>query len=69
MNTDYQRFNNFVIELTTLSRKHGVGIMSLGGVFVIGDGHAAERIAYTGDAMRGNLKFNLSGEEPCLTQF
>ena len=67
--TDQQRFDHFVQELTVLSRKHGVGVMSIGGVFLLEGDDAAQRIAYTSDAMRGDLKFNLSGEESCQTTF
>ena len=60
MNIEQQRFEHFVQELTTISRKHGVAVMSIGGVFILDDDDAAKRIAYNGDANRGNLEFNLS---------
>jgi hypothetical protein len=58
--TEQERFEHFVQELTTISRKHGVAVMSMGGVFILDDDDAAKRIAYSCDANRGNLEFNLS---------
>ena len=49
---------NFVQELTAISEKHGVAVMSMGGVFILDDN--AQHIAYTYDATRGNLEFKLS---------
>ena len=60
MNTDQQRFEHFVQELTTISRKHGVAVMSMGGVFILDNDDVAKRIAYSCDANRGDLKFNLN---------
>jgi hypothetical protein len=67
--TEQQRFEHFVQELTTISRKHGVGVMSIGGVFLLNEDEAAQHIAYSCDAERGNLEFNLNGGEPCQTPF
>jgi len=58
--TEQQRLENFVQELTTISRKHGVAVMSMGGVFLLDDSEAAQHIAYGCNAERGNLEFNLS---------
>ena len=58
--TEQQRFEQFVRELTAISRKHGVGVMSMGGVFILEDAKAMQGIAYTCDASRGNLEFKFS---------
>jgi hypothetical protein len=67
--SEQQRFEQFVSELTAISRKHGVAIMSLGGVFILDNNATSQRIAYSCDAMRGDLKFNLHGDALCQTSF
>ena len=58
--TEQQRFEHFVRELPAMSKKHGVAVMSMGGVFILEDNDAAQHIAYSCDATRGNLEFRLS---------
>ncbi|MDE3016315.1 MAG: hypothetical protein KGI29_05255 [Pseudomonadota bacterium] len=55
-----QRFEQFVRELTAISKKHGVAVMSIGGVFILDDANAMQDIAYTCDASSGDLEFRLS---------
>ncbi len=55
-----QRFEQFVRELTAISKKHGVAVMSIGGVFILDDANAMQDIAYTCDASCGDLEFRLS---------
>jgi hypothetical protein len=50
---------NFVRELTAISKKHGVAVMSIGGVFILEDANAMLDIAYTCDASSGDLEFKL----------
>ena len=57
--SEQQRFEHFVRELTAISKKHGVAVMSMGGVFILDDDSATQHIAYTCDAARGNLEFRL----------
>jgi hypothetical protein len=58
--TTEQRFENFVQELTAISRRHGVAVMSIGGVFILEDSKAMQDITYTSDHTRGDLEFRLS---------
>lgn len=58
--TEQQRFKEFVRELTAISKKHGVAIMSIGGVFILEESNAMQDIAYTCDASSGDLEFRLS---------
>ena len=58
--TEQERFERFVTELTALSRKHGVAIMSMGGVFILDGEDAAKSITYSCDASSGDLEFKLS---------
>lgn len=55
--TEQQRLEHFAQELTTISRKHGIAVISIGGVFFLDGTKAAEHIAYTCDAALGDLKF------------
>ena len=58
--TEQQHFEHFVRELTAISKKHGVAVMSMGGVFILDDNVRVQGISYTCDATRGNLEFRLS---------
>jgi hypothetical protein len=58
--TEQQRFEQFVRELTAISKKHGVGIVSTGGVFILEDSNAMQDITYSCDAISGDLLFTLS---------
>jgi hypothetical protein len=50
---------NFVRELTTISIKHGVAVMSMGGVFILEDAKAMQDISYIYNANNGDLEFKL----------
>ncbi len=58
--TEQQRFEQFVQELTVISKRHGVGIMSLGGVFIAEGANDMQDISYTCDSTSGDLEFKLS---------
>lgn len=52
-----QRFEDFVKELTILSKKYGVAIRSIGGVFISMDINDMKNINYDDDSTSGDLNY------------
>ena len=46
--TDQQRFEHFVQDLTAISKRHGVAIMTIGGVFILENAEATKDITNLG---------------------
>jgi hypothetical protein len=64
INTTTQTENNydrFIFELTTLTRKYGVAIQSVGGVYLTDEPGEFEKLTYTADISSGDLYPNFSG--------
>jgi hypothetical protein len=63
INTTTQTENNydrFIIELTTLTRKYGVAIQSVGGVYLADESGEFDKLTYTADISSGDLYPNFS---------
>ena len=54
-------YNRFITELTTLSRKYGVAIQSVGGVFLATERGEFGNLTYAADISSGDLHPNFSG--------
>jgi hypothetical protein len=52
-----QRFEDFIKELTKLSKKYGVAIKAIGGVYIAEDIQELKNISYSQDASSGDLEF------------
>ena len=62
-NTTTQIENNydrFITELTALTRKYGVAIQSVGGVYLADERGEFEKLTYTADITSGDLYPNFS---------
>jgi hypothetical protein len=63
INTTTQTENNydrFIIELTTPTRKYGVAIQSVGGVYLADERGEFDKLTYTADISSGDLYPNFS---------
>ena len=63
INTTTQTENNydrFISELTTLTRKYGVAIQSVGGVYLADESGEFDKLTYTADITSGDLYPNFS---------
>ena len=63
-NTASQTENNydrFIAELTALTRKYGVAIQSIGGVYLADEPAEFDNVTYTADISSGDLYPNFSG--------
>jgi len=63
INTTTQTENNydrFITELTTLTRKYGVAIKSVGGVYLADESGEFDKLTYTADITSGDLYPNFS---------
>jgi hypothetical protein len=63
INTTTQTENNydrFISELTTLTRKYGVAIQSVGGVHLADEPGEFDKLTYTADISSGDLYPNFS---------
>ena len=63
INTTTQTENNydrFISELTTLTRKYGVAIQSVGGVYLADESGELDKHTYTADITSGDLYPNFS---------
>ena len=64
INTTTQVENNydrFITELTALTRKYGVAIQSVGGVYLADERGEFDKLTYTADISSGDLYPNFSG--------
>lgn len=52
-------YNRFITELTALTRKYGVAIKSVGGVFLANELDEFANVTYTADISSGDLYPNL----------
>ena len=64
INTTTQVENNydrFITELTALTRKYGVAIQSVGGVYLADERSEFDKLTYTADISSGDLYPNFQG--------
>jgi hypothetical protein len=64
INTTSQVENNydrFITELTALTRKYGVAIQSVGGVYLADECGEFDKLTYTADISSGDLYPNFQG--------
>ena len=64
INTTSQVENNydrFIAELTALTRKYGVAIQSVGGVYLADERSEFDKLTYTADISSGDLYPNFQG--------
>ena len=54
-------YDRFIAELTVLTRKYGVAIQSVGGVYLADEGGEFDKLTYTADISSGDLYPNFSG--------
>jgi hypothetical protein len=54
-------YDCFITELTALTRKYGVAIQSVGGVYLADERGEFEKLTYTADITSGDLYPNFSG--------
>jgi hypothetical protein len=52
-----QRFEDFTAELTELSKKHGIAIKAIGGVYIADNAAELANITYSQDASSGDLEW------------
>jgi hypothetical protein len=55
-----QNYHRFIAELTTLTRKYGVAIQSVGGVYLADESGEFDKLTYTADISSGDLYPNFS---------
>ncbi len=55
-----KNYDRFIAELTTLTRKHGVAIQSVGGVYLADERGEFDKLTYTADISSGDLYPNFS---------
>ncbi len=55
-----QNYNRFIAELTALTRKYGVAIQSVGGLYLNDEAGEFEKLTYTADISSGDLYPNFS---------
>ena len=56
-----QNYDRFIAELTALTRKYGVAIQSVGGVYLTDEPGEFEKLTYTADISSGDLYPNFPG--------
>lgn len=54
-------YDRFITELTELTRKYGVAIQSVGGVYLADERGEFEKLTYTADISSGDLYPNFQG--------
>jgi len=54
-------YDRFIAELTALTRKYGVAIQSVGGVYLADEQGEFENLTYNADITSGDLYPNFSG--------
>lgn len=54
-------YDRFIAELTTLTRKYGVAIQSVGGVYLADERGEYDKLTYTADITSGDLYPNFEG--------
>ena len=54
-------YDRFIAELTVLTRKYGVAIQSVGGVYLADERGEFDKLTYTADISSGDLYPNFSG--------
>lgn len=54
-------YDCFITELTALTRKYGVAIQSVGGVYLADERGEFDKLTYTADISSGDLYPNFSG--------
>ena len=54
-------YDSFIAELTTLTRKYGVAIQSVGGVYLADERGEFDKLTYNADITSGDLYPNFSG--------
>jgi hypothetical protein len=55
-------YDRFIAELTALTRKYGVAIQSVGGVYLADEPAEFDNVTYTADISSGDLYPNFSGK-------
>jgi hypothetical protein len=55
-----QNYDRFITELTSLTRKYGVAIQSVGGVYLADERGEFDKLTYTADITSGDLYPNFS---------
>jgi hypothetical protein len=55
-----QNYESFITELTALTRKYGVAIQSVGGVYLADERGEFDKLTYTADISSGDLYPNFS---------
>ncbi len=55
-----QNYDSFIAELTALTRKYGVAIQSVGGVYLADERGEFDKLTYTADITSGDLYPNFS---------
>ena len=56
-----QNYDRFITELTALTRKYGVAIQSVGGVYLADERGEFDKLTYTTDITSGDLYPNFPG--------
>ena len=54
-------YDRFITELTALTRKYGVAIQSVGGVYLADERGEYDKLTYTADITSGDLYANFEG--------
>ena len=54
-------YDRFIVELTALTRKYGVAIQSVGGVYLADERGEYDKLTYTADITSGDLYPNFEG--------
>ena len=54
-------YDRFIAELTALTRKYGVAIQSVGGVYLADERGEYDKLTYTADITSGDLYPNFEG--------
>ncbi len=54
-------YDRFITELTALTRKYGVAIQSVGGVYLADERGEYDKLTYTADITSGDLYPNFEG--------
>ena len=60
MQTEHN-YDRFIAELTALTRKYGVAIQSVGGVYLADERGEFDKLTYTADISSGDLYPNFPG--------
>ena len=56
-----KNYDRFITELTALTRKYGVAIQSVGGVYLADERGEFDKLTYTADISSGDLYPNFQG--------